>query len=196
MPPAEVSVGDTKHNGQNVLSFWTICCPFTPLPLLNTQNIEILKKWKKARRYYHFTQVHHKWQSHDKWFLRYEAWQTIFCHFELYFDFYPSNNLKNQNFEKMKKKPGDIILPKCTINENPVMYDSWNMKRDRQIFLSFWTISCPFASLTTRKIKILKKWKKQLEFWAIFYPFISLTAQTIKILKKWKKTPGDIIILQ
>ena len=34
------------------------------------------------------------------------------------------------------------------------------MERDRQIFLSFWTIFCPFTTLTTQKIKILKKMEK------------------------------------
>ena len=39
--------------------------------------------------------------------------------------FYPPNNPKNQNFEKMKKTPGDIIiLHKCTINDNHMMYGS------------------------------------------------------------------------
>ena len=39
---------------------------------------------------------------------------TIFCPF-----IYPLKNLKNQNFEKKKKAPGDtIILHKCTINDN------------------------------------------------------------------------------
>ena len=37
----------------------------------------------------------------------------------------PPNNPENLNFEKMKKKAGDIIiLHKCTINENHMMYGS------------------------------------------------------------------------
>ena len=40
----------------------------------------------------------------------------------------PLNNLENQNFDKMKKNPGDIIiLDKCTINDNHMMYGSWDM---------------------------------------------------------------------
>ena len=35
-----------------------------------------------------------------------------------------------------------------------------------------------------------------LSFWTIFCPLISLTTWKIKILKKMRKTPGDIIILQ
>ena len=68
---------------------------------------------------------------------------------------------KNQNFEKMKKTHGDIIiLHKYTTNDNPMMYGSWDMKCDGQNFLSFWTIFCPFTPETTQQIKILKKWKK------------------------------------
>ena len=48
------------------------------------------------------------------------------------------------------------------------MYGSWDIKLDKQNFLSFWNIFCPFTPLTIPKIKILKN---------------------------WKKTPGDIIIL-
>ena len=90
------------------------------------------------------------------------------------------------------------------------------MKCDRQNFLSFWTVFCPFTSLTAQKIKIFKKWKKHLEissfynsvpndhmlycswnmvcdecnyfsFWAIFCPFTSLRARKIKVKKKKKK---------
>ena len=50
------------------------------------------------------------------------------------------NNPKNQNFEKMKQKSGDIItLHMCIINDNHMMNGSWDMKRDRQNFWSFWT---------------------------------------------------------
>ena len=84
--------------------------------------------------------------------------------------FYPPNNPKNQNFEKMKKPPGDIItLHMCTINDNHMMYGSCDMEHEGQNFLSFWTIFCTFTPLITQKVKTLKK-----------------------ILK----TPGDIITLQ
>ena len=73
--------------------------------------------------------------------------------------FYPTNNPKNQNFEKMKKALGDIIiLHRCNTNDNHIMYSSSDTRQDRQHLLSFWTIYCPFTSLTTGKIKILKKW--------------------------------------
>ena len=44
------------------------------------------------------------------------------------------------------------------------MYGSWDMVRDRcNCYFSFWTVFCPFTTLTTQKIKILKNWKNILE---------------------------------
>ena len=124
------------------------------------------KFWKNENRWkYHFIHAYQKSQSYDVQFLRYGVRQieffAILCHF---LPFYTTSNLQNQNFEKMKKTPGDIIgLHKCTINANHIMYGSLDMQHDRQNFLSFWTIFFPFTLLTTMKIKILKKWKKHQE---------------------------------
>ena len=50
----------------------------------------------------------------------------------------PPNNPNNQNFEKMKQATEDIIiLHMCTINDNRMMYGSWDMEHDRQNFLLF-----------------------------------------------------------
>ena len=56
---------------------------------------------------------------------------------------------KNQNFEKMKKTPGDIInLHKCTKNYDQMMYGSSDMVCHGCKYFSFWAIFCPFAPLT------------------------------------------------
>ena len=51
-----------------------------------------------------------------------EIWSAtdrIFCHFGPFLPFYPPNNPKNQNFEKLKENTGDIIiLHKCTKNHD------------------------------------------------------------------------------
>ena len=105
------------------------------------------------------------------WCMIPEIWSVtdkIFCHFGPFFALLPLKTLKNQHFEKIKKTSGDIIiLHMCTINDSHMMYGFWDMKYDEHNFLSFWTVFCPLTPLTTRKIKILKN---------------------------WKKTPGDIII--
>ena len=87
---------------------------------------------------------------------------TIFCPFT------PLKTQKTKILKKWKKTktPRHItILHKCAINDNHMMYCSWDMKHDGQNFLSFWTVSCPFITplLTTQKNKILKNWKKHLD---------------------------------
>ena len=93
----------------------------------------------------------------------------------------PFYNPKDQNFEKMKKAPGDIILYMTTINNNHMICGSWDMEHDRQNFLSFWTIFCTFTLLTSRKIKNLKKRKKRL-YISSFYssiPKIMITCYSV-----------------
>ena len=53
----------------------------------------------------------------------------ILCYFGPFWDFTPlATNLENQNFEKMKKTPGDIIiLHMCTLNNNHMTYDASDM---------------------------------------------------------------------
>ena len=117
------------------------------------------------------TKVYRKSRSCDVWFLRYEARQTeFFVILGHFLPLYPTNNPKNQNFEKLKKAPEDIIiLHKCIKNHDHMLYWSWDMVRDGcNCYFSFWAIFCYFTTLTGRKINI---WKKK------------------------EKTPEDIIIL-
>ena len=58
---------------------------------------------------------------------------------------------KTQSF--MKNKGQQKYLDKALM-----MYGSWDLRHDS--FLSFWEIFWPLILLITRKIKILKKWKK------------------------------------
>ena len=81
----------------------------------------------------------------------------------------------------------------CTINDNPMMYGSWDIERDRQIFFSIWIVFCPFTPLKTWKIKILKKWKKHLQI-SSFYtrvPKIRIICYTVPEI--WCRT--DVIVI-
>ena len=108
--------------------------------------------------------VYHKWRSYDIWFLKYKVGQTeIFVILGHFLPFHPPDNPENESF-KIKKSPGDIvILHISTINDNLMLYGSWDMECDRHNFLSFRTIFPPFTPLWTKKVKILKKWKKHLK---------------------------------
>ena len=136
---------DVEHNGHNFLSFWNAFCPFTSV-------------WTQKIMYGH---VYHKWESYYVWLLRYGAWWTEF--FVILDSFFPftQTTWKIKPLKKMKKTPRDIIiLHMCTINNNHIMYGSWDMKCDGYRFLSCWAIFCSLALLTTKKTKILKKGKK------------------------------------
>ena len=120
-------------------NFFVILDHFLPFYSLWTQKIEILKSWKNTWRYYHFTNVYHRWQSYDVWFLRYGVQRReVFIILDRFLPSYLPNNLKIQNFENMQNQPGDvIILNKCNINDNHMMYGSWDTEHDGQTFLSF-----------------------------------------------------------
>ena len=158
----------TTNDNHMMYGFWEMECDrifsgvglfFALLPPNNpeNQNFEKINTW----RYYDFTHVYHKWQSYDIWFLSMESYGKNFVILDRFLLFYPNNNSQNQNFLKMKEISRDIIiLHMCTINDMYKMHGSWDMERNKQNFLSLWTIFLPFYPPNARKIKILKKWKK------------------------------------
>ena len=141
---------------ENFLSLSTVFCPFTPLRI---QKIKILKNWKNAWRYYHFTHVHQKWQSYDVWFLRYEAWWTeFFVILDRFLPFYPCNNPKKLKFWKTEKKPWRYYHFTHVYHK----WQSWCMVPDIWSvtdFLSFWTIFWPFTPWKPEKSKFCKNEK-------------------------------------
>ena len=120
------------------------------------KKIIIIKK-KNTWRYHYFIPVCQQSSWYDLEFFRYRVRQTEIGNYGSFFalsSFHPKNP-KNQNFEKMRKIAGDvIILHKFTKNHNHMGYSSWNVEWDRQNFLSFWAIFCHFTPLATKEIKI------------------------------------------
>ena len=127
-------------------TFLWFCALFCPFSCLVPQKSKLLEIWKKELDMSPF----HTYVLKITiiWCMAPEIWRVtesivILSHF---LPLYYTDNLKNQNFEKMKKTPWDIIiLHMYTINENHMMYGSWNMECNRQNFYSFWNIFCPFA---------------------------------------------------
>ena len=69
---------------------------------------------------------------YDSWDLEH-ATDKIFCHLGPFYALLPSFDPDNENFEKMKKYAGDIIsLHMCTIDNNHMTYDSWNIDLYRE----------------------------------------------------------------
>ena len=122
-----------------------------------------LKSGKNVNKTFEITHVYHKWRSHDLCFLRYKAQQSFLS---FWGNFCPLTLLTTWKIKILKKWNKNTwryyhFTLKCIIdNDNHMMYGSWDMKRNRQKFLSFWAIFCPFTPLTTQKIKI---WKKKMK---------------------------------
>ena len=144
---------DTEWDRQNFLMFFASCCPFTtltphPSPLMIPEKQSLEQKRKKCLEILSFyTYMYAINEHHDIWFLKCKVWLTqifvILCNF---LPFQSHNSSENQAL-------GDIIiLHICPINDNHLMYGSWDMTE--RIFCYFGSFFCPFTPLTTWKIKI------------------------------------------
>ena len=97
-----------------------------------------------------------------------EIWiviNKIFCYFGQFAALLPPKNQKNQNFEKMKKSPGDIIiLHKCTKNHDHMIYCSRDMALEGYIIVIF-HFGLLFAFLPPRLPKKQKSEKSEKNAW-------------------------------
>ena len=113
-------------------------------------------------------------EDHDIWFLKYKVGQTWICFILGHFvPFHLRDNPENQNFEKLKKKSGDIILSLYTVTEIQHMTDL--------IFIFLFLLILPFYPPITRKMKIFTKWKQCLDI--SFYTCVQ------KIMITWCTVP-------
>ena len=102
------------------------------------------------------------------------ATDNFFCHFGPFFALSPPRPLLiSQKFKikNIKIKPGDvIILHMCTINNNHVMYGSWDTEHDRQNFLSLSAIFWTFTPSRNPKIQNFEQMKKTHQRYYHFTP--------------------------
>ena len=129
--------------------------------------------------------MYYKWQSYDIRFPRYGAKQTyFFAILEHFLPIHLPNNLKNQNFEKMKKTAGDIIFHKCTTNHDHMLHCFWDTTQNGcNFYFSVWTIFCRFTPLTTQKINIKKKWKKMVGDFIILNVYQKFWSHDVRFLR-------------
>ena len=137
--------------------FFVILGHFLPFTLLTICKIKIKKRKKSSWRYYYFTYVYHN--DHD---IMYGFWNIElngqnFLSFWIFCPFTMLTTRKIKTLKKIKKAPGHTILQLCTINDNLMMYSSWDMEHNRTIFCHFGPFFAFLPCLITHKIKILKK---------------------------------------
>ena len=115
------------------------------------------EKEKNCWRYHHFTYVY---QKHNH--MRYGSWNTEWDRQNILSSlviFYPLLPAKSKFWKN--EKSNCICYHFTHVYHKSWSYDICFLRyKARQDFLSFWAIFCPLTLLTTRKIKILKKWHK------------------------------------
>ena len=105
------------------------------------------------------------YKNHDVWFLRYRVQQTdffsfctIFCPFTSPPPPFTTHTIKI--LQKWKKPPRDIIiLHKCTIIDNHMIYRSWDINCNTDFFchlgpfFTFYPPNCPKNENIKKKLK-------------------------------------------
>ena len=106
-------------------SFWAIFCPFTTL---TAQKMKILKKKRKKKTPGDIIILRNCSTNHDhmlycSWDMAHETCNYYFSFWAILCPFTRLTRQKNQNFKKMKKSSGDIIiLHMSTLNYYYMMY--------------------------------------------------------------------------
>ena len=126
---------DIRCNKQSFL--WTIICllwhpPPKKTKALKNQDFDKMKQKKNSWGYYHLYQKHIN-ENHIMYgSCDMECDRQFFLTLNRFLPFHSHTNMENHNFDKMKKATRDItILYMCTINENHMIYVSWDIKHAR-----------------------------------------------------------------
>ena len=137
-----------------VRQFFVILGNFFPFTPLTTHKIKMLKKWRKHLEKSSFYTCVPKIKV--MWCMLPEIWSvtgTTFYQFKPLFCPFTLTILKIKIWKK-KKAPEDIIfLHKYTINEDHMMYGSWDIKVWGTEFFVISSHFFPLTLLTTLKIK-------------------------------------------
>ena len=126
---------------------------------MNFEKPKKIESWKNEKKIAgDITILHMGTKNHNQWGTVPEirSGTIFFVILGHLLPFYPlsTNNPENQNFEKMKKAFGDvIILNLCNKRHNQMMYADSDMACNRHNFSSFF---CFFTPPLTPKIKIWK----------------------------------------
>ena len=129
---------------------------------LTTRKIKTLKKRKNYLEMSSFYKCLPK--TTITWCMLPEIWSAtniIFCHLGTFFDLLPYYWPWKLKFWKNVEKTWRYYpLHMCTINEDHIMYVSWDIKAQLTQFFVISSHFCSLILLTTRKIKVLKKIEK------------------------------------
>ena len=122
-------------------SFWAIFCRFYDPNSLKNENFQNTEKKKPGD----IIILHKCTKNYDMLSCSWDIWcvtDVIIFHFGLFFALFTPSPLtaweKKMSKKQTKKTPRDNLLHMCTINQDHMMYGSWNVKCKGQSFLLFW----------------------------------------------------------
>ena len=119
---------DMEHDRQSFVFISDHFLPYYPPPNnQENQNFEKIKKCLKILSFYTYV------PQMTIWYMVLEIWSSteFFVILDHFLPFYPYQTRKSK-FWKNEKMPGDIFISHLlTINENHMMYGSWDMKHNR-----------------------------------------------------------------
>ena len=136
--------------------------------------------------------MYQKSWSYALLFLRCGMWQMelLLLIWGYFLPFYPPNSLKNENFKKMKKNPGDvIILHRCTKDHDHMPYCLWDMVDDGcSCYFSSWLFLALLPPQQPEKWKFLKNEKKCLEISSFYTCVPTIMTRWCTIPEIWCET--------
>ena len=125
---------------------------------------------KNTWRHHHFTQVYHKRQSYDIWFLKYEVQQTeLFCHPGPSFCPFPSLTAWKIQISKKKKKKKSLEISPFYTSVPKFMIIGYTVPEILHVTDNF--------------------------HFGLYFSLLASNSPKNEKFKIIKKTPGDIIIL-
>ena len=124
--------------GVQQTEFFVILDYFLPFYLLKTQGKFFLKKKTKKTTtpgdvILHMCTINENHMMHGSWDMECKR-PNFFPFWTFFWPFTPLNIHKIRILKKMKKTWIIIILHRCTINDNHMMYDFWDMECNKQFF--------------------------------------------------------------
>ena len=123
-------VPETEGAKEKFLTFWAICFSFNPLKTWKIKILTLKKKTPGDITILHICTINDSHMMYGSWDMEHD--RQFFVILDHFLPFYPPMDPKNQNFEKMKEAPGDIIiLHVCNKNYDQMMYGSWDIVHDR-----------------------------------------------------------------
>ena len=123
------------------------------------------------------------------WCMVPEIWSVteFFLILDDFLAFYPLKKQKIKILKKKKKKPGYIILHNCTLNDNHMMYGSWDMKPNRQNIFIILDI-LPFYNPKTQNFEKMKKTPGDISSFLSFYTGVpEIMIMCYKIPEIWRE---------